>query len=95
MNLKQASRAVAASAALLAAVGCAHRGGSEPFALVSLDAVEAMLGKPNVVVVDANTRETFEKHHLPGARYWRSAPLAQLLPSDKAAQLVFYCASPS
>lgn len=95
MAVTQLSRTLAASAALLAAAGCAHRGGAEPFTLVSLDDVERMLGQPDVVVVDANTAEIFRKHHLPGAFYWKSAPLAQLLPAEKAKRVVFYCASRS
>ncbi len=95
MTVTQLSRALAASAALVALAACTHRGGSEPFALVSLDDVEKMLGEGGVVVIDANTSETFRKHHLPGARYWKAAPLAELLPADRDRPLVFYCASPS
>jgi rhodanese-related sulfurtransferase len=94
MALTRRSRALAASAALLA-LGACSRGGSDPFALASVEDVERMLGEPGVVVIDANTPETFRKHRLPGALYWRSAPLAQLLPPEKDRRVVFYCASPS
>ena len=82
--------AVAAAGALFAVLACA----GEPFTIVSADDVEKMVGKPDVFVVDANPRDVFVKNHVPGARWWRSAPLAQLLPADKERRLVFYCASP-
>lgn len=75
---------------------CATRGAGEPFTMVSLDEVESMLGQPGVAIIDANTRETFAENHLPGARWYRSAPsLAEVLPADKGTRLVFYCASPT
>jgi hypothetical protein len=95
MFVARISRALVAAGALAAAAACAHRAGGDPFALASLDDVERMLGEPDVVVIDANTAETFRKHHLPGAVYWKSAPLAQLLPAEKEKRVVFYCASPS
>jgi hypothetical protein len=87
-------RALAVSAALVAS-GCSHRSAAEPFALVSIEEVERMLGQPDVVVIDANTASIYAKHHLPGAVYWKSAPLSQLLPAEKGKRVVFYCASPS
>lgn len=94
MALTKIPRALAAALPLVALAACAHRGG-EPFAIVSLDEVERMLGQPDVVVVDANTAEIFRRSHLPGARHWKSAPPAQLLPPEKDRRIVFYCASPS
>lgn len=91
-------RILATAGAIAAVVACAgektDRKG-EPFALVSVDEVEKMVGQPDVFVVDANPEDVFRKHHLPGARWWRSAPLAELLPAEKERRLVFYCASPS
>ena len=84
-----------AAGLLVAAVACSGRAGDEPFALATLDDVQAMLGKPDVAVVDANPPDVFAKNHLPGARLYKSAALAELLPTDKDARLVFYCASPS
>jgi rhodanese-related sulfurtransferase len=68
---------------------------AEPFQMIPVDEVERMLGQPDVVVLDANNRDLFEKHHLPGARFITSKTLAEALPKDKAARLVFYCASPT
>lgn len=86
--------AVAAAGALFALLACAGDARGEPFTIVSMDEVEKMVGKPDVFVVDANPQDVFVKGHVPGARWWRSAPLAQLLPADKDRPLVFYCASP-
>jgi rhodanese-related sulfurtransferase len=95
MPVTRLPRAFATSAAILALSACAARTDGEPFETLSLDGVERMLGQADVVIVDANTREIFERHHLPGARHWKSAPLAQLLPPEKEKRVVFYCASPS
>lgn len=89
-----AATIVAAAAALTATAARAAEPQREPFALVSMDEVERMLGKPDVVVVDANPEDVYREHHLPGARWWRSRPLAQLLPADRERRVVFYCASP-
>jgi rhodanese-related sulfurtransferase len=94
MTVTQLPRALAMSAALLGVFACS-RGGSEPFAMVSIEDVERMIAEPGVVVIDANTPETFRKYHLPGAVFWKSAPLGQLLPPEKDRRVVFYCASPS
>ena len=92
---RAAALGLALAAGLLAAVACAGRAGGEPFALATMDDVQALLGKPDVTVVDANPPDVFAKNHLPGARLYKSAALAELLPADKDARLVFYCASPS
>jgi Rhodanese-like domain len=81
--------------AAFAALACATTRGGDPFAMVSMDEVQRMMAEPDVALIDANTKDTFEKNHLEGARYYRSAPFAEVLPSDKAKRLVFYCASPS
>lgn len=86
--------AVAAAGALFAVLACAGDRKGEPFTTISMDEVQGMIGKPDVLVVDANPLDVFVKGHVPGARWWRSAPLAQLLPADKGRRLVFYCASP-
>jgi hypothetical protein len=99
LSVPSLSRAFLTFASVLvlaaAAPGCAKTDAREPFRLVGMDEVEQMLSDPGVAIIDANTRETFEKNHLPGAKYYKSAPLAQLLPADKSTRLVFYCASPS
>lgn len=90
------ARALPLAAVALALLACAGSSSAkDPFALVSLDEVHKMLGEPDVSVIDANTRQTFEEHHLPGARHYKAAPFAEVLPPDKERRLVFYCASPS
>ena len=61
---------------------------------LTLEQVEAKLGKPNVFVFDANPRELYENAHLPGAAWVKfDAVDAAVLPADKAAMLIFYCAN--
>jgi rhodanese-related sulfurtransferase len=95
MDTRGIRRAVAAAGVVAAVVACAAGKKDEPFATVSMDEVERMLGQPDVFVVDANPEDVFRKNRVPGARWWRSAPLAKLLPAEKDRRLVFYCASPS
>lgn len=94
MDLSRIRRVVAVAGALVAVTALAGQNRGEPFSIVSLDEVERMLGQPGVVVVDANPQDVFKKNRVPGARWWRSKPLAQLLPAEKDRPLVFYCASP-
>ena len=79
---------------IVLAVACSTRSKGEPFRAASIADVEAMLGAPDVVIVDANVRELFQRHHLPGARFAGSAPVAAVLPQDRDARLVFYCSGP-
>ncbi len=95
MDSVRIRRVVAAAGALLAVAAFAGEAKGEPFSLVSMDDVERMIGKPDVFVVDVNPQDVFRKNHVPGAHWWRTAPLAQLLPAQKDRSLVFYCASPS
>jgi hypothetical protein len=97
MHTSHIRRAVATAGVFVAVVACAGDKATkaEPFSLVSVDQVDQMIGRPDVFVVDANPEDVFRKNHLPGAHWWRSAPLAQLLPAQKDQRLIFYCASPS
>lgn len=83
-----------AAATALCASALAADPKAEPFTLVSMDQVEQLLRRPGVVVVDANPEDVYRKNHLPGARWWRTRPLAQLLPAEKDRPVLFYCASP-
>jgi hypothetical protein len=99
LPVRAAPRLLFAVALLLAlaavvAPACAASRAHEPFTLVGMDEVQRMLSEPDVVVIDANPKDVFVKNHLPGARHYRSAPFAQVLPADKSKRLVFYCASP-
>jgi ABC-type glycerol-3-phosphate transport system substrate-binding protein len=45
-------------------------------------------------VYDNNPKERYEEGHLPGARWVESGEVtAAVLPADKSATLIFYCAS--
>jgi rhodanese-related sulfurtransferase len=94
MDTSRIRRAVAAAGAVVAVAVFAGDKQGEPFSMVSMDEVEKLIGKPDVVIVDANPEDVYRKNHVPGARWWRAKPLAQLLPAEKDRRLVFYCASP-
>jgi rhodanese-related sulfurtransferase len=94
MDTSRIRSVVAAAGALLAVFALAGGNQAEPFALVAMDEVERMVGKPDVFIVDANPEDVFRKNHLPGAQWYRSKPFAQLLPAQKDQRLVFYCANP-
>jgi hypothetical protein len=92
MNRRSAWCATAfAALALLAAPPA--RAADDPFELASVDEVSKMLGAADVKVFDANPRDVFEQHRLPGAIFVEK-PLAKLLPKDQGTRLVFYCRNP-
>ncbi len=73
--------------------------GSEAQASFSQIGVEevaaALVAQPErIAVFDANSRETYDEHHVPGA-VWvdYDAVTAEQLPQDRETQLVFYCAN--
>ena len=75
----------------------AHGGDDKaPFKEMSLDDVEKRLAAKDgkTFVFDANPEEVFKKNHLPGAVYVPDEGVtASLLPKDKSATLIFYCAN--
>jgi rhodanese-related sulfurtransferase len=95
MSMSRIRRALATAGTLVAVLACAGEKKAEPFTIVSVDEVERMIAGSDAFVVDANPQDVYQKNHVPGARWWRSAPLAQLLPAQKDRTLVFYCASPT
>lgn len=62
-------------------------------AALTMAQVEALLGKPGVYFYDVNTPELWQQGHLPGAIYINQPNIRPLLPRDKKAMLVFYCAN--
>lgn len=91
----------AAALAALLLVGC-QKAAAAPdapppapkLATLSLAEVDALVGKPGVSLFDANPREMYEHGHLPGAAWVPfDAVTADVLPADKRATLVFYCAN--
>src|SRR5437762_103968 len=58
--------------------------------------VEKRRTEKNVFVFDNNNKERFEKGHVPGAKWVKPSEMtAAMLPPDKTATLVFYCANTS
>lgn len=63
-------------------------------ARLTLAEVEAQLGKPGVFLFDANPKDFYEHGHLPGAQWVQfDAVTAGVLPADRTAHLIFYCAN--
>lgn len=71
--------------------GAALPAAAEGYGLMGMDEVEKRLGQPGFAVFDANDLETWRKHRLPGAVSIAGKKLGDLLPADKATQLLFYC----
>ena len=68
----------------------------KPFKEMSLDDVEKRVNAKDgkTFVFDANPEEVFKKNHVPGAVYVPDDGVtASLLPADKNATLIFYCAN--
>lgn len=71
----------------------------EPFGRLSIEEMEAKMadakgGKLALAIIDNNSKATFEKGHLPGAKWVdHTSVKAEDLPSDRGAMLVFYCSS--
>lgn len=60
---------------------------------MSVEQVRARLGTPGFHLFDANTRAHWEEGHLPGAVHvGMEGVSAAVLPVDRDATLVFYCA---
>ncbi|MFO0582271.1 MAG: rhodanese-like domain-containing protein [Anaeromyxobacter sp.] len=76
-------------AGLLVGAGLA-RAESDPFGSLSIDEVEALVGKPDAKIFDVNGPEVYAKGHVPGA-IWSELDPTSKLPADKATRLVFYC----
>ena len=67
-----------------------------PLAQTSVDDVATAIAANDgsISVFDANHRETFDEHHVPGAKWVHYDDYAASeLPADHASRLVFYCAN--
>lgn len=64
----------------------------EEFGIVSTEDLSQGIQEKTLFVFDANSPESYKKHHIPTAAYlsYRD-PDPAVLPSDKNALLVFYC----
>lgn len=94
MTLRTALPAMGAVALAALALAARLDARADDFAMLSVDDVEKLLSQPDVKVFDANTRETFESGHVPGAVFVEPRTLGSALPQDKSTRLVFYCKNP-
>lgn len=79
--------------AVRACMGIPRSAQDESLSMWSMDQVQSELGQ--AALFDANPRELYDEHHLPGARWVPyDGVTAEVLPEDKAQALVFYCANP-
>ncbi|WP_370546260.1 rhodanese-like domain-containing protein [Edwardsiella tarda] len=60
---------------------------------ISMRAAESLLGQPNVYFLDVNTPEIWHRGRIPGAIYINQENWQSLLPHDRQATLIFYCAN--
>ena len=68
---------------------------TEPFGQWTVDQVAERLGKPDVLVYDANSEATFLSGHVPGAVHVKFSNYPEnVLPKNKDATLIFYCQNP-
>jgi hypothetical protein len=92
LSMRSIPLALAAGALLLTLGACAKE--KEPFGRLTVAEVAARRSQPNVFVYDNNPKEVFEAGHVPGATWVESSEVtAAVLPPDKGATLVFYCAN--
>lgn len=66
------------------------------YAMISVDQVAARLDAhdAHLAVFDANGRDTYDEHHVPGATWVHyDSVTADTLPADRSTSLVFYCAN--
>ncbi len=61
---------------------------------VPMEEVVRLMKSPDVVLLDVNVQEVWEKHHIPGAVHVTNPDIAQFLPQDRKSFLIFYCAGP-
>jgi rhodanese-related sulfurtransferase len=63
---------------------------------ISIDELKSAIDSKQVVILDANGTESFQKGHIPGAIDFtaKKGDLASVLPADKNALIVAYCGGP-
>jgi hypothetical protein len=70
-------------------------GEQKPFGELSVDQVDEQLASASKpFVFDANPKEVYDARHVPSAKWVPyDGIVASMLPSDKNATLIFYCAN--
>jgi rhodanese-related sulfurtransferase len=62
---------------------------------VSPGEVHELVGKRIATVIDVNSRQSWDRGHVPGARHLDALAYSEAdLPANKEANLVFYCSNP-
>jgi len=82
--------------ALAGFVVACSRGSSPELKSLTVDEVQARIDAHDgkTFVYDNNPKERYDQSHLPGARWVSFREVtAAVLPPDKSATLIFYCAS--
>lgn len=89
--------------AALTVAGAAYAGGDAPIEpapesshvvhQISMIEAEELLGDPAVTFYDVNTLELWADGYIPGAIFFNVGDWKKLLPADKDAKMVFYCAN--
>ncbi|USD38166.1 rhodanese-like domain-containing protein [Ferrimonas sp. SCSIO 43195] len=60
---------------------------------ISMQEAELLVGRKDVYFFDVNTLELWAEGFIPGAVHFFTEDWKSLLPEDKDAQLIFYCAN--
>ena len=93
--LHRLAGALALAAVALAAPPAAAASPGDGYTMLEPDAVEGLIRAGSARVYDANPRDVYDEHHLPGAVFiGHRKDLDAVLPADRAQPLVFYCAGP-
>ena len=81
--------------AVLAAVSLSYAAPKE-YPEISQADLQAAIQAGKVTLIDCNGTHSYKEHHIPGAINFAAdqGHLAQLLPADKNALIVSYCANP-
>jgi len=61
---------------------------------ISMREAESLIGKEGVYFFDVNTMELWAEGYIPGAIYFNVKNWKKLLPKNKDAEMIFYCANP-
>ncbi len=60
---------------------------------ISMFEADELFGRPDVTFYDVNTMELWAQGYIPGSIFFNVGNWKKLLPEDKNAKLVFYCAN--
>jgi len=66
------------------------------YPLITTSELTKVVEDKTAFIIDVNSKESFEKNHVPGAIHFAASKkdLANLLPKDKSSMVVSYCGGP-